>query len=86
MVDEDLAEAVAAVLRRRMKQQEGHFLACGNGQHLLTSVNEPAIMVGRVFDLLSVVRGFSFCLGLILVVVGGAELFTLNNLLDKARK
>jgi len=36
--------------------------------------------------LLSVVRGFSFCLGLILVVVGGAELFTLNNLLDKARK
>ena len=57
MVDEDLAEAVATVLRRRMKQQEGHFLACGNSQHLLTGVSETAIIADKVLRLLCVVRG-----------------------------
>jgi len=60
VVDEDLAEAVAAVLRGRMKQQESHFFACGNSQHLLTGVSETAIIVDRVLRLLSVVRLAAF--------------------------
>jgi hypothetical protein len=31
-----------------MKQQESHFFACGNGQHLLTGVIETAIVADRV--------------------------------------
>jgi hypothetical protein len=56
VVNEDLAESVTTVLRRGMKQQESHFLTCGNGQHLLTDINETAIMADRVFGLLSMVH------------------------------
>jgi hypothetical protein len=58
MVDKDLAESVTTVLRSGMEQQESHFFACDNGQHLLTGINETAIMADRVFGLLSVVRGY----------------------------
>ena len=54
VVNEDLVESVTTILRRGMKQLESHFLACGNGQHLLTGVTETAIIADRVFGLLSV--------------------------------
>ena len=56
VVNEDLAESVTTVLRRGMKQQESHFFACGNGKHLLTGVNETAIIADRVFGLLSMIH------------------------------
>jgi hypothetical protein len=56
VVNEDLAESVTTVLRRGMKKQESHFFACGNGQHLLTGVNETAIITDRVFGLLSMIH------------------------------
>jgi hypothetical protein len=56
VVDEDLAEAVATLFRRRMKQQESHFFARGNSQHLLTGVSETAIIADKVLRLLRVVR------------------------------
>ena len=39
-----------------MKQQESHFFACGNSQHLLTGDSETAFVVDRVLWLLSVVQ------------------------------
>ena len=38
-----------------MKQQESHFFARGNSQHLLTGVSETAIIADKVLRLLSVV-------------------------------
>jgi hypothetical protein len=55
VVDEDLAAAVATILRGRMKQQESHFFACGNSQYLLTGVSKTAIIADKVLLLLSVV-------------------------------
>jgi hypothetical protein len=55
-----------------MKQQEGHFFACGNGQHLLTDVNETAIIADRVFRLLS--TGQSHTNSIPLVVKGMVDL------------
>ncbi len=31
-----------------MKQQESHYFACGMGRHLLTGVNETAIIADKV--------------------------------------
>ena len=56
----------------------GSFIAFGAALSTLVSTNGETIMP---YGLGRLVTGFVFSLGLILVVVGGAELFTGNNLI-----
>jgi formate transporter len=59
----------------------GAFIALG----AIFSTFAATGLTGRVpWGLVGLVRGLAFCLGLILVVVGGAELFTGNNLIVMA--
>ena len=59
----------------------GSFIAFGAALSTLVSTNGETIMP---YGLGRLVTGFVFSLGLILVVVGGAELFTGNNLIVMA--
>lgn len=54
--DKYLLKAVAAVLRRRLKQQSRHFSIGGNGQRALAGVSVRDIIADRILGLLSVVR------------------------------
>jgi len=54
------------------------------GIAITASGGEAAYMAGLPYGLNRLLVGFVFCLGLILVVVGGAELFTGNNLIVMA--
>jgi hypothetical protein len=56
VVEKDLAESVAAVLRRGMEQRDSRRSKGGDDQHPLASVSEPAIIADRVFGLLSMVQ------------------------------
>jgi len=51
---------------------------------ITTAGGEAAFSTGLPFGLTRLLAGLVFCLGLILVVVGGAELFTGNNLIVMA--
>src|SRR5262249_10533657 len=44
----------------------------------------PALSIGMPYGLVRLLSGLAFSLGLILVIVGGAELFTGNNLIVMA--
>ncbi|HXF83803.1 MAG TPA: formate/nitrite transporter family protein [Anaerolineales bacterium] len=54
------------------------------GMTLTASNGEVVFNVGLPYGVVRLLMGLSFCLGLILVVVGGAELFTGNNLIVMA--
>ncbi len=58
----------------------------GAGSLPVTSVADGSVpfIVGMPFGLARLLSGLVFCLGLILVVIGGAELFTGNNLIVMA--
>jgi hypothetical protein len=60
VVNEDLPKTITAILRWRMKQQESHLFAGGNGQHALAGVSVRDIIADRIFGLLSVVQGDEF--------------------------
>lgn len=57
VVDEDLPEAVTAVLRGCMKQQSRRCSINGDGQHPLVGVDVDGSIADKVFGLLSVVLG-----------------------------
>lgn len=54
------------------------------GMSVTTVDGAAAFTIGLPFGVTRLLTGLSFCLGLILVVVGGAELFTGNNLIVMA--
>ncbi len=56
VVDEDLAKAVATVLRRGMEQQESHFFDSSAEPHSLVGVSETASIEDRAIRLLGVVE------------------------------
>ncbi len=60
----------------------GAFIALG--AVFSTTIAADADMAAHSFGLHRLLIGFAFCLGLILVVTGGAELFTGNNLIVMA--
>src|SRR5581483_8574389 len=73
------AKAAAPVLTTvALAVLAGAFIALGALFYTVTLTGAPA---GIPFGLARLAGGLTFCLGLILVVVGGAELFTGNNLL-----
>jgi formate/nitrite transporter len=51
---------------------------------ITTAAGDPAFSTGLPYGVTRLLMGLVFCLGLILVVVGGAELFTGNNLIVMA--
>src|SRR5215510_11066489 len=51
---------------------------------IITVTGDPAFSTGLPYGVTRLLMGLVFCLGLILVVVGGAELFTGNNLIVMA--
>lgn len=71
----------------------GAFIAMGaifsttvaaGGISIRDAAGEPAFTTGVPYGITRLLAGLVFCLGLILVVVGGAELFTGNNLIVMA--
>jgi formate transporter FocA len=60
----------------------GAFIACGAIFATVASTGLAAVDVG--YGIIRVIAGLVFCLGLIAVVVAGAELFTGNNLIIMA--
>jgi len=71
----------------------GAFIALGaifattvgaGGMAITTAGGEAAYSTGLPYGVTRLLMGLVFCLGLILVVVGGAELFTGNNLIVMA--
>lgn len=71
----------------------GAFIALGaifattvgaGGMAITTASGEAAFSTGLPYGVTRLLMGLVFCLGLILVVVGGAELFTGNNLIVMA--
>jgi formate/nitrite transporter len=71
----------------------GAFIALGaifattvgaGGMAITTAEGEVAFSTGLPYGVTRLLMGLVFCLGLILVVVGGAELFTGNNLIVMA--
>jgi formate transporter len=60
----------------------GAFIGCG--AIFMTTVTTGLAAAGIPYGLVRLVGGFAFCLGLIAVVVAGAELFTGNNLIIMA--
>jgi hypothetical protein len=61
VVEKDLAESIAAVLRKGMEQQDSRRSKGGDDQHPLAGVSETAIIANRVFGLLNMVLA-SCCL------------------------
>lgn len=60
----------------------GAFIALG--AIFATTVSAGLASAGWPYGIIRLLSGFVFCLGLILVIVGGAELFTGNNLIVMA--
>ena len=58
MVNEDLAKAIAAVLRGRLKQQDCRRSIGDDDQHSLAGVSVDGSIAGRIFDLLNKERAW----------------------------
>jgi formate transporter len=60
----------------------GAFIACG--AFFSTTVTAGLSSAGVAFGITKLIGGLAFCLGLVAVIVAGAELFTGNNLIAMA--